>query len=336
MSLDPIDPDTALELYLADRESEVSQATLYSHNSRLGHFVRWCGEQNLTNLNELTGRQLHQYRLWRRRDGDLAPASEKTQMDTLRVFVRWLESIDAVTPDLHTKVRSPSLDPADDVRDVMVESAQAEKILGYLETYQYASREHVVLTLLWHTMMRVGAVHALDVADYDPQEQSLEVVHRPETETPIKNAERGERLVALSGETCILLDDWLETQRPDVVDDTGRAPLITTSQGRAHQSTLRLDCYRFTRPCIYNRECPHDKDSAECTWLDYGKAAECPSSVSPHAFRRGGITHALTNEMPARLVGERANVSEDVLDQHYDQRDSREKMEVRRKYLEMF
>jgi len=211
MNLDPIDPDTAVELYLADRESEVSQATLYSHSSRLGQFVRWCGEQNLTNLNELTGRQLHEYRLWRRRDGDLSPASEKTQMGTLRVFIRWLESIDAVAPDLHTKVRSPSLDPADNVRDVMVESAQAEKILGYLGTYQYASREHVTLTLLWHTVMRVGAVHALDVDDYNPREQSLEVLHRPETRTPIKNAERGERLVALSGETCMLLDDWLET-----------------------------------------------------------------------------------------------------------------------------
>jgi len=179
-------------------------------------------------------------------------------MDTLRVFIRWLESIDAVAPNLHTKVRSPSLDPADKVRDVMVESAQAEKILGYLGTYQYASREHVTLTLLWHTMMRVGAVHALDVDDYNPREQSLEILHRPETRTSIKNAERGERLVALSGETYMLLDDWLETQRPNVVEDTGREPLVSTSQRRAHQSTLRLDCCRFTRPCIYTGEYPHN------------------------------------------------------------------------------
>ena len=39
MSLEPIDPETAVELYLADREAEVSKATLYSHSSRLGHFV---------------------------------------------------------------------------------------------------------------------------------------------------------------------------------------------------------------------------------------------------------------------------------------------------------
>jgi hypothetical protein len=46
MTLEPIDPETALELCLADRETELSEATLYSHRSRLGHFVRWCDEQN--------------------------------------------------------------------------------------------------------------------------------------------------------------------------------------------------------------------------------------------------------------------------------------------------
>jgi site-specific recombinase XerD len=96
MSLELIDPETAVELYLADREAEVAKATLYSHSSRLGHFVRWCDEEDIDNLNELSGRSLHEYRLWRRREGDLAPATEKTQMDTLRVFVKWFESIDAV------------------------------------------------------------------------------------------------------------------------------------------------------------------------------------------------------------------------------------------------
>ena len=42
MNLEPNDPETALELYLADRENNVTDATIYSHRSRLGHFVRWC------------------------------------------------------------------------------------------------------------------------------------------------------------------------------------------------------------------------------------------------------------------------------------------------------
>lgn len=110
MNLEPIDPETALELYLTDRENEVTQATLYSHRSRLGHFVRWCDEREITNLNELTARQLYEYRLWRRSEGDLEPVTEKTQIDMLRVFIRWLEHVDGVDPDLSTKVKSPSLD----------------------------------------------------------------------------------------------------------------------------------------------------------------------------------------------------------------------------------
>lgn len=78
MSLEPIDPETALELYLTDRENNVTEATIYSHRSRLGHFVRWCDEQGISNLNDLTGRQLHEYCLWRRDEGNLSPATEKS------------------------------------------------------------------------------------------------------------------------------------------------------------------------------------------------------------------------------------------------------------------
>jgi hypothetical protein len=78
MSLEPIDPESAPELYLADRENNVTAATIYSHRSRLRHFVRWCDDQGITNLNKLTGRQLQKYRLWRRDEGNLAPATEPT------------------------------------------------------------------------------------------------------------------------------------------------------------------------------------------------------------------------------------------------------------------
>lgn len=52
MSLEPIEPEHALELYIADRENNVSQATIYSHRSRLGHFISWCnGKADIRNLN---------------------------------------------------------------------------------------------------------------------------------------------------------------------------------------------------------------------------------------------------------------------------------------------
>lgn len=334
MSLEPLDPETGVELYLADRETEVAKATLYSHSSRLGHLIRWCDEEELDNLNDLTGRLLHEYRLWRRREGDLAPASEKTQMDTLRVFIKWAESIDAVESDLHTKVRSPVLRDGQNVRDVMLESDRADELLLYLERYEYASRQHVALKLMWHTMMRVGAVHSLDVDDYDPDEQSIAVVHRPETGTTIKNGENGERLVALSGDVCRLLDDWIADRRPDVEDEFGRRPLLATTNGRAHQTTLRGDCYRVTRPCFVAGACPHDREIEDCEGIVYTTASECPSSVSPHALRRGGITHHLNHDVPTDVVSDRANVTRGVLDEHYDRRNQRERMEQRRKFLD--
>lgn len=335
MELEPIDPDTALELYLTDRENNLSQATIYSHRSRLGHFVRWCDQQDITNLNTLTGRQLHRYRLCRRDDGDLSATTEKTQMDTLRVFIRWLESIDGVPADLHTKVQSPTLTGDDNVRDMMLTEDEAERILDYLDQFAYASRPHVVLTLMWHTMMCVGAVHALDLEDYDPSDRSIQVVHRPESGTPIKNGPGGERFVALADDVCQLLDDWIEHQRPAVTDDFGRDPLITTREGRAHKATLRGDCYRETRPCISTGDCPHGRDITTCPGTEHDGAFNCPSSVSPHAIRRGAITHALSNDWPTNVTGDRANVSEQVLETHYDQRSEKEKMEQRREYLDI-
>jgi len=191
MNLEPIDPETALDLYLAEKETEAAKATIDSHRSRLSFFVEWCDKRDIENLNELTGRRLHEYRLWRRNVGELAPASEKTQMDTLRVFVRWLESIDGVEQDLHVKVRSPNITADQNTREVMLDADDAEPMLEYLERHEYASRRHVTVSLLWHTMMRIGAAHALDVEDYDPEGQCLEIRHRPDTGTPIKNQWKG-------------------------------------------------------------------------------------------------------------------------------------------------
>lgn len=333
MELEPIDPITSIELYIAEKETEFSDATLRSHESRLGHFRRWCDEQNITNLNELTGRKLQEYKLWRRNEGDLSKVTVKTQVDTLRVFVRWLGTVDAVDPDLYVKVVSPDVTPDENSRDVKLDSKDAEAMLEHLETYEYASRAHVTVALLWHTMLRRGAARALDVDDYYPEEQCLEVFHRPKTGTPIKNGTDGERFIGLSGWVCNLLDDWIRDRRPDVTDDHGREPLLATKYGRVCKTTIPKYVYRYSRSCVYGDGCPHSRDPESCEAMETGSASKCPSSISPHAVRRGSITRHLAEDIPETAVSERANVSQRVLDQHYDRRSQREKMEQRRQYL---
>lgn len=344
--LAPRDPRNALELYIKTAQQAKSQATIYSHNSRLSHFVRWCEQEvdeepRFTNMNNLRGRDLHDYRLWRRVDGDLNTVSEKTQMDTLRVFIRFCETIDAVIPNLSEQVVSPSLNNGENTSDDTLDADVAARILDWLETYRYATPPHVSLVLMWRALLRRGSVRALDVEDYQRDENGepyLQIRHRPETDTPLKNKGDGERSVALRDDTAALLDDLLShADRHDVQDDYGRQPLITSEYGRPHQMTYSKWIWSVTRPCLVTNECPEGREINDCSAAaERMKASSCPVSLGPHAVRRGAITHWLTNDVPDTVVSDRANVSPAVIDEHYDQRDEFTKMQQRRRYLDRF
>jgi integrase len=191
-----------------------------------------------------------------------------------------------------------------------------------------------VLALEWYTMMRRGAVRALDLQDYDSSQQSLEVHHRSNTGTTLKNKEDGERMVALQAALCELLDDWIANKRPDVSDEYGRKPLVTTSHSRIHGATVTKIVYNWSRSCAIGEDCPLGRDPDSCDAAKYNSAHDCPESVSSHAVRRGSITHNLESDVPTEVVSARANVGADVLDKHYDQRSKKTKMEQRRKYFE--
>jgi len=326
--LEPIEPSKARELYLKHKRTECRVATVKGHKYRTSHFVRWCEENGIENMNNLTGRDLHEYRLWRKEDGDLNQVSLSTQMGTIRVFLRWCSSIEAVPSDLADKVLVPSVSGEAEQRDKMIKSERAEEILARLTKFQYASREHVVFALLWETGMRMGAARGLDLEDIDPENNKISLVHQPEDDTPLKNGKAGERLVAISAELEQLLDDYISAIRTEVPDSQDRKPLLTSRNGRLGRATIRRIIYRVTAPCFLDKECPDCAQEA-----DYHKG-KCGESVGPHAIRRSAITHFLTNDVPVEVVGERMNVSRDVVDKHYDERSEEVKVEQRRGYLD--
>jgi len=140
--------------------------------------------------------------------------------------------------------------------------------------------------------------------------------------------------VALSGDFCNLLDAYLRDQRHDVQDDHGRQPLLTSARGLLGRSTIGKSCYRYTRPCGYDNDWRHDRNPDSCEAVGTRKPYRCPSSLNPHPFRHGSITHHLNEDVPETAVENRATVSQDILDTHYDKGTKREKMEQRRQYLE--
>lgn len=81
-------------------------------------------------------------------------------------------------------------------------------------------------------------------------------------------------------------------------------------------------------------ECPHGRDVEECEAVWNEEASKCPGSHSPHALRKGSITYHRNNGLHRKVVSDRADVSEKVLDKHYDMATEAEKRERRREFLD--
>jgi hypothetical protein len=85
----------------------------------------------------------------------------------------------------------------------------------------------------------------------------------------------------------------------------------------------------------YQLTCPSfvgESTDCDCN-QNSNQAYRCDHSVSPHGIRRGSITHFLREGLPEKVVSDRANVSEDVIDKHYDSRSEMDKMNQRRGHL---
>lgn len=329
--LEPISPPEAINLYLDHRRPEVAEKTLQNQKYRLARFREWAEEYDLENMNNLTGRKLHQYRTWR--SDKIKRITLVNELRTLQKFLEFCASIDAVERGLREQVLIPKLEPGDEASDVELHTDRAEDILKYLKRFHYASRQHVVFTLLWHTGIRLGTLQSMDVDDFDPDNRCIDVKHRPDGDTPLKNKDAAERSISVSKQYCEVIQDYIEHHRHSVTDDYGREPLITSERGRLTATPIRRMVNRLTQPCHVG-ECPHDKDPDTCEYRHYENLANCPSSRSPHTIRRGSITHHLRKGAPQVVVEGRCNVSSDVLEKHYDERTDREKMEARREWLD--
>lgn len=324
-NLEPLEPTTAQKIFLDHKETGCSESTVRNYRYRTKHFIEWCEQEDIDNLNDLSGRDIQRYRLWRKDDGDLNKLTLRMQMSTLRVFLKWAGTIEAVPENLYDKVMVPRVRPEERQRDEMLDAETAQEILDYLTKYHYGSIEHVTLALLWETGMRSGAANSLDIDDANFERGCISLIHRPDEGTTLKNGKAGERLVAMTPALGELLKDHIDEKRHDVTDEYDREPLLTTNRGRMHQNTIRRVIYRVTSPCFREDPCSNCEEKSD---------TKCPEAVSPHAVRRGSITHFLSEDVPVEVVSDRMNVSRRVLDQHYDKRSEEVKLEQRRGYLD--
>jgi integrase len=286
----------------------------------------------------LDGRDLYQFRVWRREGGysegqneTLAPKTLDSALTTVRSFLRFCAQIEAVHEDLYEKVPLPALSASDEVSDSMIEPERVPPIMDYLYRYEYAGRDHVTWLLIWHTGARIGGIRALDLQDLslEGSKPRIEFVHRPETGTPLKNGELGERVNRINNRMAGAIQAYIDGPRKDVTDEHGRSPLVTTAQGRETAGCLRDAVYRWNRPCWVNLDCPAEEDPATCKYTNHDHMSKCPAARSPHDIRKARVTKYRNDGVPRGVVSDRLDASEQVLDKHYDRASKHEKADRR-------
>lgn len=336
--LEPISPRDAFDWYLEHRRDDLRVATRRKHTSALGAFVDWTDETGIDNMNDVSGRTLMEFKTWRKNDTGIQTISLNGTLGVLSVFLQFCEDIDAVHTDLHERVPLPNVPSDEEVNEFVPETDEVRGIQSYFRRFEYASRAHIEFELIAEIGLRMGAVRAIDLNDFDSENLVIHLCHRPEGRdeygTPLKNGGDGERIINISEELGEFIQDYIEYTRDDVIDKYGRKPLFTTSSGRPATTTIRRDFYKMTRPCTYSNECPHDREPSNCDATQNSNAAECPSSFSTHPMRKWSIMHQLDEGIPKELLSDRVDVSVPVLDKHYDQRSEERKSRRRREALE--
>lgn len=334
----PISITEAIEWYLKQRHDEIRAETADSIESALRIFRDWCEREGIDNLNELNGRDLHRFRVWRREASDIALVRLNGNLAIIRRFLRFAEGIDAVPEGLADKTPLPNVPDDAEVNDYVPPDGLVKSVTDNLEAYTPSSRVHVEHAAIKELGVRMGAIRAIDLGDVDLDRHEIQLVHRPEDGTthgtPLKNGIAGQRLINISADLARVIEDYIYGPRHDVTDRFGREPLLTTAHGRVTTSTIRRDFYKGSRPCLIRNDCPHDRVIDDCKATQNSHASTCPSSYSPHPLRRWSIMHQLDQGVPTDVLSNRVDVSVPVLEKHYDLRTETRKGRARRAKLQ--
>ncbi len=290
-------------------------------------------EVGIETTNDLTSEDVERYNQWRKYESldREKPLSDNTLRDDMYLFGEFIEYLAEhrmVPVRFERSIEIPEVDygAGEGVDEKKLDPEIAKASLEYLRKYHYADVEHVSMELFCHSGPRKAGVWGCDVSDFDYDDSILEFEHQGETE--LKNNEKSEREATLYGEVPDIINDYLEDQRPPVVDEDGREPLLTKGGGRISKSMLQKIAYKWTRPCMIGLGCPHDRDPEECEAAQKNNAAfKCPSSRAPHHIRTGYITDQRNRGVSSIAIQQRCDVSPRVQDQHYDLPDSSEERE---------
>ncbi|WP_133412373.1 site-specific integrase [Natrarchaeobaculum sulfurireducens] len=123
--------------------------------------------------------------------------------------------------------------------DIQGYSERVLTLVAYLRQYQFGTRVHVYVELILDTCSQPGYVRDLELEDINLDNDTV-VISIPETHLVSKAGLVTQRVANISPETSEALEEFIayERKEPTEISDN---PLLTTSHGRASESTLRRE-----------------------------------------------------------------------------------------------
>jgi len=360
----PMAPREAFEIWLERQEMDKSESTIQSYRYRVRPFVEFLEEEGVDNLNDLNGRHVLRFDSMRRSSGDIQKNTLNNQLGTIRQYLEFGIRANAVEPAVASQVDIPQLSKDERINREKLPTQRAKDILEYLDRFEYASRDHVLAFLLWETGARAGSLRALDLEDVYLEEDDLDRLryqedldvgesvleeilggvelpfvyfrHRPDEDTPLKKKYGGERPVNISEELGEILRAYIRYRRVEGSDENDRKPLLTSkkSPGRITVSGIRIRAYELTQPCQVGKECPHDRDPADCEARVHGQQSRCPSVRSPHKWRTGSVTWHRDRGWAPEDIATKMATSVELVNSVYDQPEKLRRMAIRRENLD--
>lgn len=331
-------PRKARRLFLKNKRGEIKKSAARAYEYPTEHFIGFLQERGVESMRNVDGYLIEKWKA--KRQDEVAPATYKDSVKKIKTFIGFCERSNFIPHGTFDAIETPSIKTSEQVSNEQVNAQEASGLLEFLDTYHYATRQHLLVKLLWETGARISGAIALDVDDIQTiytDEYVVDFVNRPESDTPLKNDTESERRVTITADLYGLIEDYKAIHRADVTDEYGREPLLVTETQRLYRQRAYKNFTGLSRPCVYANTCPHQREIEQCESAQRkSQAFGCPSSKSLHPIRRGSITYHLNNGWPKQKVSERCDVSTTVLKKHYNEQTKEDERQQRSQYMDNF
>ena len=236
-------------------EKGLSDNTRQSYQRDLLHFQHWLHKGSRITLPEADQHHISEYLGWRH-EQDYKPSSTARCLSSLRGFYRFLLREDNISRDITANIEQP--EQGRPLPKTLTESQVEALLLAPDTDTEIGLRDRCMLELLYACGLRVTELVTLDIDQVNLRQGIIRVSGKGNKE----------RLTPMGEEALDWLLNYLETARPQLLNQRDSPVLFPGRQGRP--MTRQTFWYRIKH---------------------YQQIAHIESDVSPHVLRHAFATH---------------------------------------------